>query len=134
MAHINGIGGIFIYSTNPKVLAEWYKEILEIPLKDLGGNVYYIELYYRSHTNSDKKLHTVFAIMPANEELGSTRKQAMINYRVDDLETFVSHLHAKGIKFDPIHEGEDAEGIGKFTHLQDLEGNRIELWQPSTGI
>ncbi len=48
----------------------------------------------------------------------------MINYRVDDLESFVQKLVRRKVKVDPIHLGPDAEGIGKFTHLKDPEGNR----------
>ena len=69
MAHIDGIGGVFIYSNNPKRLAEWYIKILGLTLEPLEDDVYYIELYYRSLVNSEKKLHTVFAIMPEKETM-----------------------------------------------------------------
>ncbi|MDH2899852.1 MAG: VOC family protein [archaeon] len=108
--------------------------MLEIPLKYLGEDVYYVELYYRFLSNPRKKLHTMFAIMPAKGKLDSERNQSLINYRVDDLESFVQKLVGRKVKVDPIHQVPDAEGIGKFTHLKDPEGNRIELWQPSTGI
>ena len=134
MTKIDGIGGVFIFSNNPKKLANWYKDILGLSLEPLEEGIYYIELYYRSITNSDKKLHTVFAIMPERENLGEKRNQAMINYRVDNLEEFVKTLKNNNIMVDPIHEGPDADGIGKFTHLYDPDGNRIELWEPSTGI
>jgi len=134
MTHIDGIGGVFLYSNHPKQLAEWYKNVLDINLKPLEGNIYYIELYSRSLTNPDKKLNTVFAVMPDEEKICSTRNQAMVNFRVDDLEKLVLDIKQKRVQVDPIHEGEDAEGIGKFTHLMDLEGNKIELWQPANGI
>ncbi len=122
MAKIDGNGGIFLSSNNTKKLAGWYNEVLGLPLQALEDDVYYIELYYRSLTNSNKKLHTVFAIMPEKEPLNEKRNQAMINYRVDNLEEFVKKLDEKNIKVDPIHTGPDAEGIGKFTHLIDPEG------------
>lgn len=134
MAKIDGIGGVFIFSNYPKDLAEWYINKLGLTLKLLEGNIYYVELYFRSLDDPNKKLHIVFAIMPISEHQDINHNQAMINYRVDDLVKFVEELKIKGISVDPIHEGEDAEGIGKFTHLYDPEGNKIELWQPSTGI
>ena len=134
MAKIRGLGGVFIFSSNPRKLASWYRRILGIPLKYLGEKVYYIEVYYRSLSRPGKKLHTVLAIMPAQGKLDSKRNQSMINYRVDDLESFVRGLEKRRVKVDPISEGPDAEGFGKFTHLKDPEGNQIELWQPSTGI
>ncbi len=58
----------------------------------------------------------------------------MINYRVEDLRGFVARLERTRVRVDPIHEGPDAEEIGKFTHLRDPDGNRLELWEPSTGV
>lgn len=134
MAKIDGIGGVFIFSNNTKSLAEWYNSTLGLSLEFLGDNVYYQEIYYFSINNSTKKLHTVLAIMPVEGNIKGKHNQAMINYRVDNLEEFVKELKKKKVTVDPIHEGPDAEGIGKFTHLFDPDGNRIELWQPSTGI
>ena len=133
MPGIIGIGGVFIFATNTELLAGWYSRHLGFSLdrivEDDQSVTYYQELYYRSLDDPDKKLHTVFAIMPAKQALGAPRNQAMINYRVGDLEAFVKELRDAGIETDPIHTGQDAEGVGKFTHLYDPEGNRIELWQ-----
>jgi hypothetical protein len=74
-------------------------------------------------------MHTVFAIMPARQEISKIRNQAMINYRIDDLDEFVVKLNRGGIAIDPIETFDDGEGKGKFTRLYDLDGNRIELWQ-----
>ena len=120
MAKIDGIGGVFIYSNNPKILADWYINVLGLSLQELEDGSYYEELYYYSIKNKEK--------------LDSKHNQAMINYRVDNLEEYVHYLNNKNVPVDPIHEGTDAEGIGKFTHLFDPEGNKIELWQPSTGV
>jgi len=131
---VDGIGGVFLYSNRPYRLAAWYRSTLGLPLKYLGEGVYYVEIYYRSDRNPRKRLHTVFAIMRATRALARRRNQAMVNYRVTDLEGFVRRLRAKRVAVDPIHQGPDAEGIGKFTHATDPEGNRIELWEPSTGV
>jgi predicted enzyme related to lactoylglutathione lyase len=133
-AHIDGIGGVFLLSNRPGRLAAWYRRALGLRLRPLAGSVYYQEMYYRSAERPRKKLHTVFAIMPAVGKVGARRNQAMVNYRVDDLERFVARLQRRGVRVDPIVEGADAEGIGKFTHCRDPEGNRIELWEPSTGV
>ncbi len=130
---VNGIGGVFIYSNNPKRLARWYAQHFGINLKIEGGlDAYYTELWYRDINNPERKLHTVFAIMSASEPLGPNRRETMINYRVDDLEALVKQLETDGIVVDPIARQRDAEGYGKFTHLKDLDGNRIELWEPSS--
>src|SRR5512133_489646 len=133
MPKIIGIGGVFIFAANTDLLADWYTLHLGFSFDQIVENdqsvTYYQELYYRNLNDPDKKLHTVFAIMPAKQELSVPRNQTMINYQVDDLEAFVKQLHNAGITTDPIHIGPDAEGDGKFTHLRDPEGNRIELWQ-----
>ena len=129
---INGIGGVFIYSNNPKELAEWYSLHFGInTTHDEQMNAYYKEIWYRDLDDPSRKLHTVFAILPAQEPLGSERRESMVNYRVDDLEALVRQLNAEGIVTEPIAVQRDAEGYGKFTHLKDPDGNRIELWQPS---
>jgi glyoxylase I family protein len=133
MAKVTGIGGVFIFAENTELLAAWYTGHLGFSLdrlvEDDQSVTYYQELYYRDLNDPDKRLHTVFAIMPARQKLGEIRNQAMINYRVDDLDALVKQLNDAGIATDPIHIGADAEGNGKFTHLYDPEGNRIELWQ-----
>jgi catechol 2,3-dioxygenase-like lactoylglutathione lyase family enzyme len=131
---VDGIGGVFLFSQRPARLAGWYRRVLGLRLRYLGDGVYYIELYYRSLHRRGKKLHTVFAIMRADAPIARRRNQAMVNYRVDDLEAFIARLRRQRIRVDPIHPGPDAEGIGKFTHLRDPEGNRLEVWEPSTGV
>jgi predicted enzyme related to lactoylglutathione lyase len=51
----------------------------------------------------------------------------MINYRVKNIEALVEQLKAKGVTIcDSIEEYE----YGKFVHIMDPEGNKIELWEP----
>lgn len=133
MANIVGIGGVFLFSRDPDSLAGWYQHHLGFSLRRLveadQSITYYQELYYRDIDAPDKKLHTVFAIMTEKSEISKQRNQAMINYRVDDLDAFVERLHSEGVSTEAVQVLEDAEGKGKFTHLFDLDGNRIELWQ-----
>ena len=51
----------------------------------------------------------------------------MINYRVQNIEALVEELKAAGIEVvDSIEEFE----YGKFVHIMDPEGNKLELWEP----
>ncbi len=59
---------------------------------------------------------------------GSRAQQAMINFRVRDLDAMLAQLRAKGA--DVTQETQDMEGVGRFGWVTDPEGNRIELWQP----
>jgi predicted enzyme related to lactoylglutathione lyase len=52
----------------------------------------------------------------------------MINYIVDDLDPLLDRLKEKGVKIDPKRID---ESYGRFAWIYDLDGNKIELWQPS---
>lgn len=58
---------------------------------------------------------------------GSRKQQAMVNYRVNDLDAMLAQLRAAGAIVDSRIE--DSE-YGKFGWATDPEGNRLELWQP----
>jgi len=51
----------------------------------------------------------------------------MINYRVQNIKGLVNKLKANGVYIvDKIETFE----YGKFVHIMDTEGNKIELWEP----
>ena len=51
----------------------------------------------------------------------------MINYRVEDLNALLVALKAEGVEIDPHREDGD---YGRFAWIIDLDGNRVELWEP----
>jgi predicted enzyme related to lactoylglutathione lyase len=51
----------------------------------------------------------------------------MINYRVEHLEELLVKLRQNGVTI--LDEVETYE-YGKFVHIMDAEGNKIELWEP----
>lgn len=51
----------------------------------------------------------------------------MINYRVEDIEGLVADLKANGVT---IVDAIEDSPYGKFVHILDLEGNKVELWEP----
>jgi predicted enzyme related to lactoylglutathione lyase len=55
-------------------------------------------------------------------------QQFMLNFRVDDLDSLLEQLKADRVKI--VKEVEEYEGMGRFASIEDLEGNRIELWEP----
>ncbi len=56
---------------------------------------------------------------------GSNEQQAMINFRVDDLDALLADLAAAGVEIVP-ERSEDANG--RVAWITDPEGNRVELW------
>ena len=51
----------------------------------------------------------------------------MINYRVENLELLVEELKKSKVNICDTIETYD---YGKFVHIMDPEGNKIELWEP----
>jgi predicted enzyme related to lactoylglutathione lyase len=51
----------------------------------------------------------------------------MLNYIVDDLDALLDRLKQEGVKIDPKRMN---ESYGRFAWIYDLDGNKIELWQP----
>ena len=51
----------------------------------------------------------------------------MINYRVENLETLVEELKKNGVT---IVDTIEAYDYGKFIHILDAEGNKVQLWEP----
>ena len=52
----------------------------------------------------------------------------MINFRVDNLEWLVETLRAEGVT---VLDDIASYDYGKFVHILDPEGNKIELWEPA---
>ena len=73
---------------------------------------------------------TVFAHFPLDSEyFGEGAQQTMVNFRVDDLDGLLDQLAAAGVRIDPKRDDHEYR---KFAWIWDLEGNRVELWQPPT--
>jgi predicted enzyme related to lactoylglutathione lyase len=51
----------------------------------------------------------------------------MINYRVENLEVLVEELKKEGVT---VLDKVETYDYGKFVHILDVEGNKIELWEP----
>ena len=51
----------------------------------------------------------------------------MINYRVQNIEGLVNKLKENGVT---ILDSIATYDYGKFVHIMDTEGNKIELWEP----
>jgi predicted enzyme related to lactoylglutathione lyase len=119
---VTGIGGIFFKCKDPKKLKEWYKNNL-----GLNTNAYGAVFEWRQAIDSTKKGFTQWS--PFGEKtkyFEPSTKDFMINYRVENLSGLVEQLKRNGVIL--TDEIETVE-YGKFVHLMDLEGNKIELWE-----
>lgn len=121
---VTGIGGIFFKSKNPKTLREWYKTHL-----GLNTDGYGTSFEWREGADSSKYGFTQWS--PFSEKttyFAPSEKEFMINYRVNNLEALIEELKKAGVTITDTMESYD---YGKFIHIMDCEGNKIELWEPS---
>jgi predicted enzyme related to lactoylglutathione lyase len=51
----------------------------------------------------------------------------MINYRVENLEALIEELKKEGVT---IVDKMETYDYGKFIHILDAEGNKVQLWEP----
>lgn len=117
MERINGIGGIFFRSENPASLRQWYTDNLGIIDPPNGVWV-------------QAEGPTVFAPFDRDTDyFGRPEQTFMLNFRVGNLGAMLEQLRGAGIEI--VGEQED-EGIGRFAWIIDPEGNRLELWEPSS--
>jgi predicted enzyme related to lactoylglutathione lyase len=124
MKRVTAIGGIFFKSKDPDAMKQWYKTHLGLQTDKYGTN-----FEWRQGSDSTKKGFTQWS--PFNEKtkyFEPSTNNFMINYRVEDLEWLVGELKKEGVKV--VDEIQSFE-YGKFVHILDLEGNKVELWQPN---
>jgi predicted enzyme related to lactoylglutathione lyase len=123
MKKVTGIGGIFFKSKDPKTMTEWYHNNLGLQTNPYGATFEWFEA-----TDSTKKAETQWApFAETTKYFEPSTKEFMINYRVENLEALVEELKTNGVTF--VDEMETFD-YGKFIHIMDPEGNKIELWEP----
>ena len=71
---------------------------------------------------------TGWAVFSASSSYFDPKRPLMINYIVDDLDALLDRLKQEGVKIDAKRMN---ESYGRFAWIYDLDGNKIELWQPS---
>jgi predicted enzyme related to lactoylglutathione lyase len=123
MKRVTGIGGIFFKCKDPEKLKEWYS-------KHLGFNMdqYGTSFGWRNDDDPSKYGSTQWSPFPdSTKYFDPSVKEFMVNYRVKNLEDLVKSLKEEGVTIlDPI----ECYDYGKFVHILDNEGNKIELWEP----
>lgn len=126
--HVAAIGGVFIYSENPKKLAEWYKKHLGIEYQYTPEyNAFYASFPYLD-TDGKQKRYTAWSILSAKLRPKLDFRAFTVNYRVHNIEDTVGNLKLQGLNI----RGVDIFPEGKFAWLDDPEGNHIELWEDTT--
>ena len=121
---VTGIGGIFFYSDNLKVTKEWYTKNLGIEINDWGSSS-----FESRNLNKPEEINSLQwkPFKKGDEYFSPSKKDFMINYQVQNLEGLVNKLKENGVT---ILDSIATYDFGKFLHIMDTEGNKIELWEP----
>lgn len=121
---VTGIGGIFLKAKDPNSTKKWYRKHLGIENGKWGGT-----FEWRHAADPSKKGFTAWSIFDESTDYTQpSTKDAMINYRVENLEELLETLKQEGVEI--IGEMEVFE-YGKFGWIMDPNGYKIELWEPN---
>ena len=121
MAKVIGIGGIFIKFKDPVKMRTWYSDVLGMTTNPYGV------LFEFNGGETSKGYLQLGTFEETSDYFGSAKQQSMINFRVDDMVAMQEQLEKANVKvLNKIEE----YSYGKFLHIEDPEGNRIELWEP----
>lgn len=124
MKRVTSIGGIFFKAKNPGKIKEWYSKHLGINMDEYGTS-----FEWRLPDDSSKKGFTAWSTFKEDTKyMEPSQKEFMINYRVENIEWLVEELKKEGVT---VVDNIETFEYGKFVHIMDIEGNKIELWEPN---
>ena len=123
---ITGIGGIFFKCTDPNTTKNWYAENLGLHTDQYGA-----PFEWRLASDPTVKGFTQWSTFPDDTSyFDPAENEFMINYRVENIEDYIEQLKAKGVT---IIDKLETYDYGKFIHILDGDGRKIELWEPVHG-
>jgi predicted enzyme related to lactoylglutathione lyase len=123
MKKVTGIGGIFFKCKDPGKMREWYQKHL-----GLNTNQYGAVFEWRQGDDTMKKGFTQWSpFKETTKYFDPSPKDFMINYRVENLQQLLDQLKLEGVA---VTDSMQTYDYGKFAHILDAEGNKIELWEP----
>lgn len=120
---VTGIGGIFFRSKNAKETTEWYGKNLKLALDPYGS-----AFEFRNANRPDEINYLRWSAFDEKSDFfDPSKKEFMINYRVQNIEGLVEELKQNGVQ---VVDEIVSYDYGKFVHIMDPEGTKIELWEP----
>lgn len=123
MKKVTGIGGILFTCKDPNQLKQWYAKHLGMPTDDYGVN-----FVWRKDDKPEERGCTQWSAMPEGSAyMQPSTAPFMINYRVENLDAIVADLKREGVT---VLDEIEVTDYGKFVHILDGEGHKVELWEP----
>jgi len=121
---VTGIGGIFFKCKDPSKVRDWYKTHLGLNTNKYGA----VFEWYQGADSTKKGFSQWSPFAEKTKYFEPSTKDFMINYRVENLRALVDELKKNKVNVLDTIETYD---YGKFVHILDLEGNKVELWEPN---
>lgn len=122
MSKVLGIGGLFLKAGDSAALREWYGRVLGMIPTEWGGTWFPAAAFA-----AQPGAGTVFNAMSDGSYIEPSTRDFMFNLVVDDLDGMLARCREHGVE--PIKLFPD-EANGRFAHIMDPEGRKIELWEP----
>jgi len=121
---VTGIGGIFFFSDDPKETRDWYAKNLGLDTTEWGST------FESRNINDPDKINSLqwSPFKTGSSYFSPSKKEFMINYRVQNIEGLVKNLKENDVT---VLDEIESSDYGKFVHILDPDGNKIELWEPS---
>lgn len=121
---VTGIGGVFFKCKDPKKTRAWYQSNLGLNTNPYGA----VFEWYQGADSSRKGFTQWSPFSEKTKYFEPSTKDFMINYRVHHLEALLKELKKNQVT---ILDTMLTVPYGKFIHIMDVEGNKLELWEPN---
>lgn len=124
---VTGVGGIFFFSEDPESIKEWYGKNLGLAVDQYGS-----PFEFRNANRPDEINYLQWSpFSNQSTYFEPSKKEFMINYRVQNIEGLIKKLKENGVT---VLDSIETYDYGKFVHIMDIEGNKIELWEPIDSV
>jgi len=124
---VTGIGGIFFFSDKPEETRAWYAKNLGLKVNQWGSS-----FEFRNANRPDEINYLQWSpFEKGSDYFAPSEKEFMINYRVQNIEGLIEQLKKNGVN---VLDEIETFDYGKFVHIMDAEGNKIELWEPIDSV
>ncbi|MFC7668071.1 VOC family protein [Hymenobacter humi] len=113
-----------LFSDSPQETREWYAKNLGLEVNDWGST------FESRNADRPDEINSLqwSPFKTGSDYFAPSQKEFMVNYRVQNIEGLVAKLQENGVTIlDSIANSD----YGKFVHIMDADGNKLELWEPS---
>ncbi len=123
MAKVLGIGGFFYKAADPAATRAWYTRVLGFEFASWGGSMFDPETLAAKPGSA-----TIWNVNSSTADyFEPSKRDFMINLVVDDLDAMLTRIENEGVEI--VKKMLD-DPSGRFAHIIDPDGIKIELWEP----